>query len=708
MDSSPPNGLSGKPRSRKRNRPAVSCGHCRIRKLKCSRTQPCDSCLRAGDADTCSYETAPGPRENKDELDPGTKRAMTARIDRLEAMLLSAMSTGAKPTIPTPNGSDRAGSHELSGSQSPTTKEVSKLDRMVSAFGAMKVDHRASKTVYIDGSHWVSMMTEIDELREHLLDHHESWERDALEHRDWILEKKLTASLLRGIVPHIPHEQLLIYLPPREVMDGLIDRYFEVYSMTLPIIHEPTFRKEYSHHWEDPTSTKSVWLGMLYAMLHLAEVSYADRLDNAALDSIDTYKLNNEYKRSIVRCLVSSDYTVPVMYTIETLVMYVTSEWITSPDASLETSLVLGMAIRLAMRMGIHRDSKWQPQITPWQGEMRRRLWAVLQGTDIQYSFHLSIPPNIRPSDCDSALPRNIYNDEFGRDTVELPPSRPLEERTEVCYTICKTKLDIMLGDIINLVNSPGLPTLADVHRQEATLLKAWNEVPPHLIAGYNNQPSSSDPARWKELQTKLERTYLLSQCILYRKFIHRAYQDASFMRYRNPCAQAALKLLAHQSALFLDLNAFYWQGPPNVREMSALGTPDFFTAGMVVALDLYYGVKAGYTPCDASDDAKERREMISALETSLNIWRLFISMSIEAAKAYGMFSFILSKAKAAMVVTDGKDTESVPHTTQNQDFSTIQAVDISQFDAGFWNLNSDSIDYENLLQWPPPNVSGI
>jgi len=43
-----------------RPRPIVSCLACRSRKLKCDREQPCQQCMRAGRASTCSYATGAG------------------------------------------------------------------------------------------------------------------------------------------------------------------------------------------------------------------------------------------------------------------------------------------------------------------------------------------------------------------------------------------------------------------------------------------------------------------------------------------------------------------------------------------------------------------------------------------------------------------------------------------------------------------------
>lgn len=419
-------------------------------------------------------------------------------------------------------------------------------------------------------------------------------------------------------------------------------------------------------------------------MLYLAEISYGGQnKDDPSLD-IFAYQPNDEYRKCIIRCLISSNYTNPTFYTVETIVLYVTAEWITNPNASMETYVILGIAVRLAMRMGIHRDSKWQPQITPWQGEMRRRIWAILRSTDIGYSFHLSIPANARSFDCDCALPRNLYNAEFGRDTVELPPSRPPSEETEISYIIFKAKLELIFSDIVDLANSSCALSENDVRRQEDALSEVLQTIPPHLsFASY--EESNPKFIKYKELQRELDRLYRLNQCVLYRRYLYRAYQDPTFMRYREPCVTAALRLLSHQSTLFLEINPKYRR--LNRREMAALTAPDFCLAGMIIALDLYYEVRSQHFTkdteiCHASDNYEQRHGRAGALEASLNIWRVVKDMSIEASKAHGMFSFILSKYKEAksrtgITATTGIGTPFL----ENQDINVIQPIDFAEID---------------------------
>jgi hypothetical protein len=325
----------------------------------------------------------------------------------------------------------------------------------------------------------------------------------------------------------------------------------------------------------DSKTTKIIWLGLLFSLMQLAELSYAEEAKT------EPSALAVMYKMRTVQCLVSSDYTTPVGYTIETLMLYIDAEWMTSQDPAIETSMVLGQAIRLAMRMGIHRDSAAFPNITPFRCEMRRRLWAAIHRADILYSFQLSLPPVIRQGDCDCGLPMNIRNEDFGEDT-DLPPSRGLHEHTEASHLIVKYKLLLVIGNIIESTNINGSIQIDTIEKLERSLSEARQQVPSYLqIAEDENLESLGS----KKAQIALERVFQLGKCLLYRRFLHR-HDGPSSLKYRGFCVDAAIKLLSYQSAIFMKPGSNF---PENVktRNMSTLISHDFFIAGMVVASDL-------------------------------------------------------------------------------------------------------------------------
>jgi hypothetical protein len=394
-------------------------------------------------------------------------------------------------------------------------------------------------------------------------------------------------------------------------------------------------------YWIDSKATKIIWLGLLFSMMHLAELSYAEEAKT------EPSALAGKYKMRTVQCLISSDYTTPVGYTIETLMLYIEAEWMTFQDPTIETSMVLGQAIRLAMRMGIHRDSGAFPNITPFRREMRRRLWAAIHRADILYSFQLSLPLVIRQSDCDCGLPMNIRNEDFGED-MDLPPSRGLHEATEVSYLIIKYQLLLVVGNIIESTNIKGSMQIDSIEKLERSLSEARQKIPPYLQIA---EAENLEPLSSKKVQISLDRVFQLGKCLLYRKFLHRR-DNPSFLKYRGSCIDAAMKLLSYQSAIFMKPGSNF---PENVktRNMSTLISHDFFVAGMVVALDLHHGLEVENVSPSPSDMAiwgfSRRTEMVNALETSTQFWGYAKDVSTEAAEAYGLFSLILKKVKDSL-----------------------------------------------------------
>lgn len=63
-------------------------------------------------------------------------------------------------------------------------------------------------------------------------------------------------------------------MPTKSAVDKLVTRYFNSYDPAVHILHSPTFHKELHNHWQDPSKSSIVWLGLLYSILCLAMQSY--------------------------------------------------------------------------------------------------------------------------------------------------------------------------------------------------------------------------------------------------------------------------------------------------------------------------------------------------------------------------------------------------------------------------------------------------
>lgn len=363
-----------------------------------------------------------------------------------------------------------------------------------------------------------------------------------------------------------------------------------------------------------------------------------------------TLQLSNTYRNRTVECLVSVDVSRLASPVIETLLLHLHGELLRNAEVS--SWVMGGMIVRLALRMGYHRDPKHYPNITPFQGELRRRVWAFVRMADTLLSFHVGLPSMVRSADCDTALPRNLYDEEFGKGITALPPSRPVTEATPISYMNTKARLAIIFGDIVEQTGSVNSTCYDAVMKLDSKLREARASTPLHLRM-QSMEDSRMDPAMLIMQRYNLELLYHKSLCVLHRKFLGRARTNHRYTHSRCACVDSSLELMRHQTILHQEtlpqgrLRSVRWFVPSPTSH-------EFLLAAMIICLDLNHGADAeaaGIGSKDVSNWELERRtEMLQALERSNAIWQELQDQSIEAYKANKTLTIMLQKVKNASV----------------------------------------------------------
>lgn len=221
---------------------------------------------------------------------------------------------------------------------------------------------------------------------------------------------------------------------------------------------------------------------MLCAIMRLAMLSYHREGDEPPEFRGKTLDMAGTFRNLMAQCLTLADYTKPYPSLIESLIFHLHGDWIQTKDADVSVWVLVGVIARLAMRMGYHRDSKMFPNITPFQGEMRRRVWTIVRQYDLMFSFQVGLPSMIRSTDSDTEFPRNLYDDDFDENCKELPPSRPPNEPTPVSCLIAKGRLTYAFGRVIEHTSSIQSPSYDQVMEIDAELRRARDLIPEHLV----------------------------------------------------------------------------------------------------------------------------------------------------------------------------------------------------------------------------------
>ncbi len=395
----------------------------------------------------------------------------------------------------------------------------------------------------------------------------------------------------------------------------------------------------------------AAWLGQIFGVLCLAMHSYYKMGDEPPEYRGKSLILANKYRSVTAQCLMRADILKPVSHTIEALVLHLQGEYARNKDAEVGVWVLVGIIVRLAMRMGYHRDSKLFPGISPFQGEMRRRLWTFVRQADLLFSFQLGLPSMIRLGDCDTALPGNYYDEELYEDMKALPPPRPVTEQTPVSYMIAKASLSFAFGKIVESVHAIATCSYDDVMDLDRNLREARAELPPHLRLRPLEDCGDGDGAIIMQ-RYFLSMLYHKGQCVLHRKFLSRARENNKYAHSRRTCVDSSMELLAHQATL-------HYESQPGRRlhdvrvQLSSLTSHDFLLAAMIISLDLGQGAEADRQGRDSADlytwGAERREEMISALETSIEIWKETRDTSMESYKASEILTVMINKIRTCV-----------------------------------------------------------
>ena len=475
--------------------------------------------------------------------------------------------------------------------------------------------------------------------------------------------------LLVGSFPPVAIADMLGHLPRRSVMDRIIARFFQGKEPAWTMFHVQSFLRNYGKFWESPDQATFTWMGLLFSMIcHTA--LFCLRGDEEVPGNLgDPLHVFDTYRARVAHCLALDDYTKPGQYKVETLLLYFGTEYLREPDAMLGTSVLLSIICRLAMHMGLHRDSRHYKDISPFEGEMRRRIWTLLVGIDHMVSFQFGLPSNINASFYDTEPPRNLQDEDFDEKSTVLPPARPETDRTLVLYLIVRDRLFNAFSDIICAISSRAPVKYIEIMQLDEKLERIHKGMPAHL----QYRPFSEslvDPVELIMQRLWLELLYQKTRSILHRKYLGLSRMSLRYSHSRLACLDAATKTLRHQ----YDIHCEIQPGGRLAKDrwfVSSVSTHDFLLANMILCLELSYLYAQSSNP-DSSEHAIEafkgdtsqavipKEQLLEILRTSRSIWQTTRKESSEANRAFKILTKMINMSAGVAFESSPESIDSV------------------------------------------------
>lgn len=184
--------------------------------------------------------------------------------------------------------------------------------------------------------------------------------------------------------------------PNRHVAESMIDAYFRHYHVSYPIIHEPTFRAQYSEIIPRPNGP--CWTVLAYVVAAIGVWTSA----NSSADTLDLALFSQARSLLTFNFLEVGNLTLVQALTLA-------SNYVQKRDKPNSGYNYLGLAVRMAMGLGLHKEFQgWN--IAPLKMEIRRRVWWAICVFDVGATITFSRPDVWPYKGVEVAFPLNVHD----------------------------------------------------------------------------------------------------------------------------------------------------------------------------------------------------------------------------------------------------------------------------------------------------------
>lgn len=388
----------------------------------------------------------------------------------------------------------------------------------------------------------------------------------------------------------------------------------------------------------------------MFSMLYIAAQLQTFAIDHTELQAVSSRAeylyMKDVFLEKSVQSLILAKYTKGGPYVLETLITLLTGEFVLLKDGANDGWLLINIILRLAMRMGFHREPS-NYSLSIFEGEMRRRVWTVILQLDLTLALEVGLPRSATDSQIDAMEPRNVIDDDFKEDTIVMPPSRPETEWTPILPLIARRRLISALGPICDINANIHSPSHEEIMRVDSLLEDIHKHAIPQVLRWH--PMTITDSPNLVVQRVSVETTYHKSRILLYRRALTgypgRCSQEPG-KQYVQICLDSALKILSFQELLheesqpFGRLSQLRWK-------VIHIFNQDVLLATSVLCLYLQ--------DIDRSDVLENTRqafethkadEIRQRLTISHNIWLQMSSTSVEAAKVAKALNIVLGNSE--------------------------------------------------------------
>ncbi|OAP59884.1 hypothetical protein AYL99_04886 [Fonsecaea erecta] len=252
--------------------------------------------------------------------------------------------------------------------------------------------------------------------------------------------------------------------------DFLIHTFLDKVDPFVKVLHKPTLQLELNHFRRGVSANPAELECRLFVIYSLALLSMCPalveyRFHESKKVLLSRFRSHVEHGLSQVNLTTSHS-----LFTLQTFLLYITLLFWTGE--MLHASSLLAVAYAMARRMGLNHDGA-HFSLSPWQIELRRRLWHHLALLDAWGVENHGLQPMLHSGDANTSLPQN--QDDRDWDTTEFASTRPQQQNkfTDMTVALIHYEVGALTVFVINNTYTPSMTVRSYLDLQNEVLRQA-------------------------------------------------------------------------------------------------------------------------------------------------------------------------------------------------------------------------------------------
>lgn len=216
-----------------------------------------------------------------------------------------------------------------------------------------------------------------------------------------------------------------------------ISTYWKVFTENIdPLIkvfHRPTLEKLVAEASRDLDHISKTTEAMMFTVYFAVITSMTD-VDCINVFGVEKQGSLENYRFAVEQAMARAGFlSTQELMVLQSFALFLTC--VRRSDDSRYVWTMTGLLIRIGQSLGLHRDGQ-QFGLSPFETEMRRRLWWLICSLDVRTSEDHGSDPSIIEHSFDTKFPLNVEDEDLDPDMKETPLER--DGRTEMTFDLIR------------------------------------------------------------------------------------------------------------------------------------------------------------------------------------------------------------------------------------------------------------------------------